>query len=289
MKDPHGFEPLPKDLERCRAVLHRLIDVIPDAEVVWALATLAQGAVTAQGLAGARPGCGAPMPRSCHDGEARRGAVMLVTAPRGPQVLHATPMPCFPLRDLETHQHTEEPQMTLHRPPYAAWLLPLAELVLLPGHLLSAETFTCTTRDVGCLIASIAKSNANGPGHDYLFIQAGTYQLTRPDNAFRMAPTGSRSSRARSPLWAPARASHLHSTCPPMLHPFACLTLPHRWRHHCLRHAPARGSGYSVPPWRVYPEPGASCSTVPSVSAMLGGGCDGCHGQLTLIRTIVAG
>ena len=48
--------------------------------------------------------------------------------------------------------------------------------------LASAETFRCTAGDVGCLIASIAKANVNGPSHDYLFIQAGTYLLERPDN-----------------------------------------------------------------------------------------------------------
>ena len=46
-----------------------------------------------------------------------------------------------------------------------------------------ADTFVCTAGDVGCVIASMAKSNANGPGHDYISLNAGTYTLTRVDNA----------------------------------------------------------------------------------------------------------
>lgn len=45
-----------------------------------------------------------------------------------------------------------------------------------------AEVFRCTAGDVGCVIASMAKANANGPEHDYLYLQAGTYRLTRADN-----------------------------------------------------------------------------------------------------------
>ena len=57
----------------------------------------------------------------------------------------------------------------------------LSSLMLLPA-LASADTFVCTGGDVGCVIASMAKANANGPGHDYLFLRAGTYLLTRQDN-----------------------------------------------------------------------------------------------------------
>ena len=59
--------------------------------------------------------------------------------------------------------------------------LGLSSLVLLPA-LAWADTFVCTGGDSGCVIASMAKANANGPGHDYLFLQAGTYTLTRQDN-----------------------------------------------------------------------------------------------------------
>lgn len=59
----------------------------------------------------------------------------------------------------------------------------ILSLVLTLPALAAAETFVCTAGDVGCVIASIAKSNANGPGHDYLYLRAGTYLLTRVDNA----------------------------------------------------------------------------------------------------------
>lgn len=45
-----------------------------------------------------------------------------------------------------------------------------------------AETFHCTTHDPGCIIASMAKANANGPDHDYLYLDPGTYLLQRSDN-----------------------------------------------------------------------------------------------------------
>lgn len=52
-------------------------------------------------------------------------------------------------------------------------------LVPLVGH---TETFRCTAGDPGCVIASMAKANANGPEHDYLVLGPGTYTLTRVDN-----------------------------------------------------------------------------------------------------------
>lgn len=53
--------------------------------------------------------------------------------------------------------------------------------LLLPA-LVSSAVFVCSNGDTGCLIASIAKSNANGPDHDLLLLQAGAYVLDRVDN-----------------------------------------------------------------------------------------------------------
>jgi hypothetical protein len=50
-------------------------------------------------------------------------------------------------------------------------------------HVARTESFSCRSGDTGCLIASIAKSNANGPGHDYIWLEAGTYRINRVDNS----------------------------------------------------------------------------------------------------------